>query len=125
MTANASYIIPYVIEKTGRGERTYDIYSRLLEDRIIFIGTAIDDMVGQLGDGAAALPRQVQQVAGHQHLHQLAGRLGDGGPGHLRHDAVRAAARRDVLPRARRRRWARLVVRRDQGQAFRAARTRA
>lgn len=38
-------IIPYVIEKTGRGERTYDIYSRLLEDRIIFIGTAIDDTV--------------------------------------------------------------------------------
>jgi ATP-dependent Clp protease protease subunit len=38
-------IIPYVIEKTGRGERTYDIYSRLLEDRIIFIGTAIDDHV--------------------------------------------------------------------------------
>jgi ATP-dependent Clp protease protease subunit len=45
MSANASYYVPYVIEKTGRGERTYDIYSRLLEDRIIFIGTAIDDMV--------------------------------------------------------------------------------
>ena len=45
MSANASYIIPYVIEKTGRGERVYDIYSRLLEDRIIFIGTAIDDVV--------------------------------------------------------------------------------
>ncbi len=40
-----STIIPYVIEKTGRGERTYDIYSRLLEDRIIFIGTQIDDSV--------------------------------------------------------------------------------
>ena len=39
------YPIPYVIEKTGRGERAYDIYSRLLEDRIIFIGTAIDDTV--------------------------------------------------------------------------------
>ena len=39
------YPIPYVIEKTGRGERAYDIYSRLLEDRIIFIGTAIDDNV--------------------------------------------------------------------------------
>ncbi len=39
------YHIPYVIEKTGRGERAYDIYSRLLEDRIIFIGTAIDDNV--------------------------------------------------------------------------------
>ncbi|MEM7306955.1 MAG: ATP-dependent Clp protease proteolytic subunit [Planctomycetota bacterium] len=38
-------IIPYVIEKTGRGERTYDIYSRLLEERIIFIGTQIDDVV--------------------------------------------------------------------------------
>jgi ATP-dependent Clp protease protease subunit len=35
--------IPYVIEKTGRGERAYDIYSRLLEDRIIFIGSALDD----------------------------------------------------------------------------------
>jgi ATP-dependent Clp protease protease subunit len=45
MTPNANYYVPYVIEKTGRGERTYDIYSRLLEDRIIFIGTAIDDMV--------------------------------------------------------------------------------
>ncbi len=37
--------IPYVIEKTGRGERAYDIYSRLLEDRIIFIGSALDDFV--------------------------------------------------------------------------------
>jgi len=45
MAANAFYPIPYVIEKTGRGERAYDIYSRLLEDRIVFIGTAIDDHV--------------------------------------------------------------------------------
>jgi len=37
--------IPYVIEKTGRGERAYDIYSRLLEERIIFIGSSLDDMV--------------------------------------------------------------------------------
>ena len=40
-----SAFIPFVIERTGRGERTYDIYSRLLEDRIVFIGTAIDDQV--------------------------------------------------------------------------------
>ena len=39
------YIIPFVIEKTGRGERQYDIYSRLLEDRIIFIGYPISDDV--------------------------------------------------------------------------------
>ena len=38
-------IIPYVIERTGRGERSMDIYSRLLEERIVFIGTPIDDQV--------------------------------------------------------------------------------
>src|SRR3989339_1164569 len=38
-------LIPTVIEKTSYGERSYDIYSRLLKDRIIFLGTAIDDMV--------------------------------------------------------------------------------
>ena len=38
-----SYLIPYVVEQTERGERTYDIYSRLLKDRVIFIGTDIDD----------------------------------------------------------------------------------
>jgi ATP-dependent Clp protease protease subunit len=45
MNAVNDYYIPFVIEKTGRGERQYDIYSRLLEDRIIFIGCAIDDNV--------------------------------------------------------------------------------
>jgi ATP-dependent Clp protease protease subunit len=39
------YIIPFVIEKTGRGERSMDIYSRLLEERIVFIGTDINDQV--------------------------------------------------------------------------------
>jgi ATP-dependent Clp protease protease subunit len=37
--------IPYVVEQTGRGERVYDIYSRLLVDRIVFLGTPVDDMV--------------------------------------------------------------------------------
>jgi ATP-dependent Clp protease, protease subunit len=40
-----NFLIPHVIEQTGRGERGYDIYSRLLVDRIIFLGTPIDDMV--------------------------------------------------------------------------------
>ena len=40
-----NYFIPFVIERTGRGERSMDIYSRLLEERIVFIGTAIDDTV--------------------------------------------------------------------------------
>ena len=41
-------LIPYVIEQTGRGERTYDIYSRLLKDRIIFLGGEIDDDVANI-----------------------------------------------------------------------------
>lgn len=38
-------VIPYVVEQTGRGERSYDIYSRLLKDRIVFVGAAIDDQL--------------------------------------------------------------------------------
>ncbi len=38
-------LIPYVVEKTGREERTYDIYSRLLKDRIIFLGQQVDDQI--------------------------------------------------------------------------------
>ena len=41
-------LVPMVIEKDGRGERAYDIYSRLLKERIVFLGTAIDDMVANL-----------------------------------------------------------------------------
>ena len=40
-----NYYVPMVVEQTGRGERSYDIYSRLLKDRIIFLGTGIDDGV--------------------------------------------------------------------------------
>ena len=43
-----SYMVPYVIERTGRGEKVYDIFSRLLKDRIIFIGTPVDDTVASL-----------------------------------------------------------------------------
>ena len=41
-------LVPIVVEQTGRGERAYDIYSRLLKDRIIFMGTVIDDVVANL-----------------------------------------------------------------------------
>lgn len=42
------YLVPMVVEQTNRGERSYDIYSRLLKDRIIFLGGAIDDDVANL-----------------------------------------------------------------------------
>ncbi len=44
-TPRASYYVPIVIEQDGRGERSFDIYSRLLKDRIVLIGTPIDDFV--------------------------------------------------------------------------------
>ena len=43
-----NFLIPMVVEQTGRGERGYDIYSRLLVDRIIFLGTPVDDMVSNV-----------------------------------------------------------------------------
>jgi ATP-dependent Clp protease protease subunit len=43
-----NFLVPMVVEQTGRGERAYDIFSRLLKDRIIFIGTPIDDNVASL-----------------------------------------------------------------------------
>ncbi|MCS7279593.1 MAG: ATP-dependent Clp endopeptidase proteolytic subunit ClpP [Thermodesulfobacteriaceae bacterium] len=43
-----SYYVPIVIEQTGRGERAFDIYSRLLKERIIFLGTSIDEYVANL-----------------------------------------------------------------------------
>ena len=44
----SNQLVPIVIEKTGRGERAYDIYSRLLSDRIIFLGGAVDDRIANL-----------------------------------------------------------------------------
>ena len=43
-----NYLVPVVIEQTNRGERSFDIYSRLLKDRIVFLGTPIDDQIANL-----------------------------------------------------------------------------
>ena len=43
-----SYLVPMVVEQTGRGERAYDIYSRLLKDRIVFVGAPVDDQLSNL-----------------------------------------------------------------------------
>jgi ATP-dependent Clp protease, protease subunit len=48
MTELKNYLVPVVVEQTSRGERSFDIYSRLLKDRIVFLGTPIDDQVGNL-----------------------------------------------------------------------------
>ena len=48
MNERAQMLVPMVVEQTGRGERAYDIYSRLLKERIIFLGTEINDDVSNL-----------------------------------------------------------------------------
>ncbi|MCK5113941.1 MAG: ATP-dependent Clp protease proteolytic subunit [Phycisphaerae bacterium] len=48
MTTVNQHLVPIVIEQTGRGERSYDIYSRLLRDRIIFLGGGVDDTLANL-----------------------------------------------------------------------------
>jgi ATP-dependent Clp protease protease subunit len=48
MEPTQNYLVPVVVEQTSRGERSFDIYSRLLKDRIVFLGTPIDDAVGNL-----------------------------------------------------------------------------
>jgi ATP-dependent Clp protease protease subunit len=48
MQPPSNYLVPVVVEQTNRGERSFDIYSRLLNERIIFLGTPIDDTVANL-----------------------------------------------------------------------------
>jgi ATP-dependent Clp protease, protease subunit len=48
MSDMQDYLVPVVVEQTSRGERSFDIYSRLLKERIVFLGTPIDDNVGNL-----------------------------------------------------------------------------
>ena len=48
MGEHGQVLVPMVVEQSPRGERAYDIYSRLLKDRIVFIGTPVDDMVANL-----------------------------------------------------------------------------
>ena len=62
MTPYATTLVPMVVEQTNRGERAYDIYSRLLKDNIIFIGTPIDDHVANLV--TAQLPQGVTPTLG-------------------------------------------------------------
>ncbi len=49
-------LVPYVIEQTSRGERSYDIYSRLLKDRIIFLGEEVNDVSARTDRCTASFP---------------------------------------------------------------------
>ena len=94
-----SSLVPMVLEQTSRGERSFDIYSRLLNDRIVFIGQPIDDdlanlVVAQLLHLASEDPDKDVSV----YVNSPGGSL-HAGPGHLRHAPVRPARRADHLLR--------------------------
>ena len=90
--------VPIVVEQTGRFERSYDIYSRLLKDRIVFIGSTIDDAVCQRRRRPTPLPGRRGQPKGYPPLHQLPGRIHHRRHGHLRHHAIHQARRLHHLP---------------------------
>ena len=66
-------LIPMVVESSNRGERAYDIYSRLLKDRIIFLGTPVDDQVANASSPRCSFWSMMTQ-RGHPPVHQLARR---------------------------------------------------
>ena len=81
-------LVPMVIESSARGERAFDIYSRLLKDRIIFLGDAVEDNVANLIIAQLLFLESEDPEKDIQPVHQLAGRSGDQRAGHLRHDPV-------------------------------------
>ncbi len=93
-------LVPMVVEQTNRGERAYDIFSRLLKDSIIFIGTSIDDQIANLVI-AQMLFLEAEDPERDILLYiNSPGRLHHRGTGDLRHDAVHQAGRADLLHRA-------------------------
>ena len=96
-----SPLIPMVIEQTSRGERSFDIYSRLLNERIIFLGTQVDDQIANLII-AQLLHLESEDPDKDIYLYvNSPGRLGLRRPRDLRHDAVHQAGRVDDLRRDR------------------------
>jgi len=69
-----NYLVPTVVESSNRGERAYDLYSRLLRERIIFLGTPIDDTIANLICAQMLFLESEDPRQGHQPLHQLTGR---------------------------------------------------
>ena len=113
-----SVLVPYVVEQTGRGERSYDIYSRLLKDRIVFLGGTVTDDLANLVTAQTPVPRVRGSGARDQHVHQFAGRIGHRRPCDLRYDAVREATGLDPVRGPGRQHGIAPVGRRSQGARY-------
>ena len=92
-----NFIIPTVIEQTHRGERGWDIFSRLLKDRIIFLGTAVNDDIANIIIAQLLFLESEDPDKDIMLYINSPGRAGDGRHGHLRHHAVRAPRRGHLL----------------------------
>ena len=92
-------LVPMVVEQTNRGERAYDIFSRLLKDSIIFIGTPIDDQIANLVIAQMLFLEAEDPDKDIHAVHQQPGWVDYGRAGDLRHDAVHQAGRADHLHR--------------------------
>ena len=76
-------LVPYVLESTSRGERTYDIYSRLLKDRIIFLGEEVNDVTASLIVSQLLFLESEDPEQGYSALYQQPGRFCNGRYGDL------------------------------------------
>ena len=76
-------LVPYVVEQTNRGERSYDIFSRLLNDRIIFLSEEVNDTTASLDRGPAAVSGVPGPRQGHPVLYQQPRRFRHCRHGHL------------------------------------------
>ncbi len=119
----SNLVIPSVIEQTSRGERFFDIYSRLLNERIIFLGTPIDDMVANLIVAQMIHLESEDPDKDIQLYINSPGGSVYSGPRDLRHDAVHQAATSRRPASASRCRWARCFSRPGRRESARRCRT--
>ncbi len=95
-----SILVPFVVEQTGRGERSYDIYSRLLKDRIVFVGGQITDELSNLVTAQLLfLESEDPESEINMYINSPGGSV-TAGSGDVRYDAVRETAGFDALRRA-------------------------
>ena len=97
MNARMGHLVPMVVEQTARGERAYDIYSRLLKDRIVFVGGAIDDHLANLVIAQLLFLEKEDPDKDIDMYVNSPGRQRDRGPGDVRRHALHQARRRDDL----------------------------
>ena len=93
-----SNLVPMVVEQTGRGERAYDIYSRLLKDRIVFLGSEVNDDVANLITAQFLFLESEDPDKEISFYINSPGGSVTAGTGDLRHHAVHQAAGLDAMP---------------------------